>query len=372
MASSNPNTLGARIEGRTTVRMPSAYRSRPAENVLTPVGQILVLQRLAGNRAVSGLLAGPAPHSDRHPRLLTIQRLIDPDYVTWRNGRPDTRALVAEFYQNYVHPEYERLREVPAEETLKTQMTQDAQAMRIAAQAQPFVVANAVAALNALILSSNAVSNDWDQSVTNSQDQKFVGGAGQQRRQRTRRETTKTRVDATKPGTVRGLLSSQEGTTLLNDLHNAVTVGLAGSNLVVGQVGVRGSSVTGIRSRTGTGFEYGTGGSTDISEASDHDFFFTCTGLDAVIQKYGDDRNKLNENGTMMSVYLLRVLETIAAVTNRQRQATYPWAVVLRTQLTNFTAQAEATTGRKSDVTYISPNGSTGQGLDADPSTVIR
>jgi hypothetical protein len=170
------------------------------------------------------------------------------------------------------------------------------------------------------------------------------------------------------------LRSATEGTTLLDNLHARVTAGLQGSGVTIGQVGIRGSSVTGVRSRTQGPFEWGTDPYQEMSDASDHDYFFTCTGLDALIADHADERNNINSNGTMMGIYLLRFLRRLSEVQTggRQPRQRFPWAATLRTELEAFTAAAETVTGRKSDVTYISPTGPTGTGLATDPSTVIR
>jgi hypothetical protein len=349
---------------------PAAERTTaPAAGALP--ARVLALQRMAGNKAVCRLLAGVAAVSSA--RKLSVQRTIDPDYNTWRGTRPDSKALIGEFYRNYVEPELARLQNAPADPTLKNQMTADVGTMRTEAQANPFNVGTAVNALTALVTSINAVADDLSTRVG------LINPAHedretQARRERTRRTGAKTRVGTTKPGPVRGLRSAAEGTTLLDDLQAAVTRGLQGSGLAIGQVGVRGSSVTGTRSRNQAPFEWGIGRYQEMSDASDHDYFFTCTGLDPLITQYADERNNINANGTMMGIYLLRFLRRLSEIQTSGRRPVqqFPWAATLRDELIAFTAAAEAVTGRKSDVTYISPTGQTGAGLAADPSTVIR
>lgn len=319
---------------------------------------------------MSRLLTGAAAVSS--VRKLSLQRTIDPDYNTWRGARADSRALIAEFYRNYVEPELARLQDAGVDPALKTQMKADVRTMRAEAQANPFNVATAVNALTALVNSTNAVSDDLNTRVGPANPHE--GKEAQARRERTRRSGAKTQVGTTKPGPVRGLRSATEGTTLLDDLDARVTRGLQGSGLVIGQVGVRGSSVTGTRSRNQAPFEWGTGTYQEMSDASDHDYFFTCTGLDPLITKHADERNTINSNGTMMGIYLLRFLKRLSEVqTNGRRPVQmFPWAATLRNELIAFTAAAEAVTSRKSDVTYISPTGPTGSVLATDPSTVIR
>ena len=323
----------------------------------------MALQRTAGNRAVSGLLTNVA----------AVQRRIDPDYATWKGAQADTRALIGEYYNNYVQPEYTRLLTAPVDPALITQMRADMRAVVAQSRANPFNAATAVTALNALATSINAADAEMELrlGVANppGEDRET-----QARRERTRRAGAMTRIGTTKPGPVRGLRSATEGTTLLNELHTRVTTGLQGSGLAIGHVGVRGSSVTGIRSRTGEAFALGTEAHQVMSDASDHDYFFTCTGLEQLIVQHGDERNTINANGTMMGVYLLRILQRIAAAptSNRNPAPRYPWAATLRTELIAFTDAAERRTGRKSDVTFISPTGATGAALATDPSTVIR
>ena len=326
---------------------------------------------MAGNRAACRLLAGVAAASSA--RKLSIQRTIDPDYNAWRGARPDSQALIAEFYKNYVQPELTRLENAPVDPALLNQMTADVGTMRTEARANPFNVGTAVNALTALVTSINAVSDALSTSV-GLINPAYEDKETKARRERTRRTEAKTRVGTTKPGPVRGLRSAAEGTTLLDDLHARVTRGLQNSGLTMGDVGVRGSSVTGTRSRNQAPFEWGTGPYQAMSDASDHDYFFTCTGLDPLITQYADDRNNINANGTMMGIYLLRFLKLLSEVqtSGRRPVARFPWAATLRDELIAFTDAAEAVTGRKSDVTYISPTGLTGAGLANDPSTVIR
>jgi hypothetical protein len=319
---------------------------------------------------VSRLLTGVAAVSSvRRP---SVQRTIDPDYNTWRGTRTDSRALIREFYENYVVPEWDRLRDAAVDPALKDQMKADARTMRAEAQANPFNVATAVNALTALVNSINAVSDDL--STRLGPGDPHEGKEAQARRERTRRSGAKTRLGTTKPGPVRGMRSAAEGTRLLDDLAAGVTRGLQGSGLAIGQVGVRGSSVTGVRSRNQAAFEWGTGAYQEMSDASDHDYFFTCTGLDPLITAHADERNTVNSEGTMMGIYLLRFLKRLSEVQTRGRRPVqmFPWAATLRDELIAFTAAAEAVTGRKSDVTYISPTRQTGSGLATDPSTVIR
>lgn len=340
----------------------------PATDALS--ARVFALQRTAGNAAVCRAVTGVAAVSS--VRKSSVQRTIDPDYNTWRGTRADSRALIGEFYRNYVEPELVRLQDAAVDPTLKQQMNADVGAMRAQAQANPFNDATAANALTALVNSINAVSDDLNTRV--GPVNPHEGQEAQARRERARRSGAKTRLGTTKPGPVRGLRSAAEGTTLLDDLNTRVTRGLQGSGLTIGQVGVRGSSVTGTRSRNQAPFEWGTGPYQEMSDASDHDYFFTCTGLDPLITKHADERNNINSNGTMMGIYLLRFLKRLSEVqTNGRRPVQmFPWAATLRDELIAFTAAAEAVTGRKSDVTYISPIGSTGSGLATDPSTVIR
>lgn len=349
---------------------PAAERTTAAAAGALPA-RVLALQRMAGNYVVSRLLTGAAAVSSA--RKLSVQRTIDPDYNTWRGARADSRALIGEFYRNYVEPELARLQNASADATLKAQMTADLGTMRTEAQANPFNVATAVNALTALVTSINAVSDDVSARV-GLVNPDYEDRETQARRERTRRTDAKTRVGTTKPGPVRGLRSAAEGTTLLDDLHARVTRGLHGSGLAIGQVGVRGSSVTGTRSRNQAPFEWGTGPYQGMSDASDHDYFFTCTGLDPLITQHADERNNINANGTMMGIYLLRFLKRLSEMqtTGRRPVQRFPWAAALRAELIAFTAAAEAVTGRKSDVTYISPTGLTGAALATDPGTVIR
>jgi hypothetical protein len=349
---------------------PAARRTTaPAAGALS--APVLALQRMAGNRAVSRLLARVAAGSSA--RKLSIQRTIDPDYATWRGARQDSHLLIGEFYKNYVQPELDRLQNAPVDPTLKAQMTADVGAMRTEARANPFNVGTAVNALTALVTSTNAVANALSTTV-GLVNPAYENRETQARRERTRRTGANTRVGTTKPGHFRGLLSAAEGTTLLDDLHAAVTRGLQGSDLAIDQVGVRGSSVTGTRSRNQLPFEWGTDQYQGMSDASDHDYFFTCTGLDPLIAEHADDRNNINANGTMMGIYLLRFLLRLSGIQTSGRHPVrrFPWAATLRDELIAFTAAAELVTGRKSDVTYISPTGLTGTGLATDPSTVIR
>jgi hypothetical protein len=357
------------VQGLQDQPRPAAERTTaPAAGALP--ARVLALQRMAGNEVVCRLLTRVAAVSAA--RKLSVQRTIDPDYDTWRGTRADSQALIGEFYRNYVQPEVERLKNAPVDPALMNQMTADMATMRTQAQTNPFNVATAVNALTALVNSINAVDDELNTRVGPISPNE--GRETQARRERTRRSGARTRVGTTKPGPVRGLRSAAEGTRLLDDLHARVTAGLEGSGLAIGQVGVRGSSVTGTRSRTQGPFEWGTGAYQEMSDASDHDYFFTCTGLDPLIKKHADERNTINSNGTMMGIYLLRFLERLSGITTSGRRPVqlFPWAATLRDELIAFTAAAEAVTGRKSDVTYVSPTGLTGAGLEADPSTVIR
>ena len=359
---------------RTRVEPTPDQPQRPAPVAPDPslTGRVLALQRMAGNQAVSRLLSdlGHARPSTAPSR--SIQRTIDPDYATWRGPNPDSRQLISQFYRRYVQPEYARVRQAAVDPALIQTMSADMQTMTQEAQQNPFNVPTAVVALNALVLSINAVSDAMSDNVGPSNP--YENPEQKARRERTRRTGAITTIGGVKPGTVRGLRSAAEGAQLLNDLHAAVTRGLNGSGLTLGQVGVRGSSVTGIRSRNQGQFEWGTGQYQNMSDASDHDFFFTCTGLDPLINRHGGERSSLNSNGTMMGIYLLRLLGTLAEVKTGSKRPTpsYPWATTLANELKGFTTAAESLTGRKSDVTYISPTGGTGATLATDPGTVIR
>lgn len=341
-----------------------------AETGRAPAARVLALQRMAGNRAVRGLLArAPAVSSAGQ---VALQRTIDPDYATWRGPRADSRLLLVEFLNNYVVPEVQRLAKLGTggDLDLWNQVKADYRTTDAAMAANPFNLVAAVNAVNALVANANAMSADRDVRVGPANQ--LADAEDRARRERTRRENSMTRIGTTRPGPVRGLQSAREGGQLLDRLHTDLTAGMQNSPLVLGQVGIRGSSVTGIRSRSQQPFESATAAHQVMSDASDHDFFFTCTGLDHLIDAHADDRNTINENGTMMAVYLLRFLQRLSGLTDRHGAPLYPWAAGLRTHLTNFTTWAEGITGRKSDVTYISPTGTTGAGLAADASTVIR
>jgi hypothetical protein len=165
---------------------------------------------------------------------------------------------------------------------------------------------------------------------------------------------------------LRGVGSRAEAHLLLTNLQAALN-GALGGGYALGQVGIRGSAVTGIRTRTGTAFEQGTGPYQNASDASDLDFFFTCAPLEARIratQNLLPEGRGLNAGGTMNAQYLNRWLTNCPAPGNG-----YANAAALAAALTTFSTNATALTGRKCDVTFI--GNPTAAGLASDAGTLI-
>lgn len=337
----------------------------------TPINDDAGLEHEADTMGAAALRAGAGarPVQPAAPPLAAtapvVMRRIDPDFDTARGGvgvglPAITKPEMQTFYDRYIGPDVARYTPLPIEDDLKEAM-KNANLRFVLFMLNSQSVDETHDRLNELIAAVNAVATSWE-----AQQGAAVAAPGEAawRRERETRQNAVHYVGTTKPMTLRGVNSATEGATLLTNLHNALT-GALGGGFALGQVGVRGSAVTGIRSRTLTPFEQGVGAHDTASDASDLDFFFTSPALEAQIlatENILPANRRINAGGTMNAQYLHRWLTTAGNG--------YAHAAALDAALTAFSTAATNLTGRKCDVTFV--GGATAAGLAADPTTLIR
>jgi hypothetical protein len=266
------------------------------------------------------------------------------------------------FYDRFVASEVARFTARPIDDDVKSAM-QHADLMYTLFSLNSPDPPAVHAKLNALIVAVNAAATNWDTQLN---ARAPVVGEAAFRKERERREGAMHHAGVTKEMALRGVGSRAEAHLLLTTLQAALN-GALGGGYALGHVGIRGSAVTGIRTRTGTAFEQGTGQYQDVSDASDIDFFFTCPALEAKIrasQHLLPEGRGLNAGGTMNAQYLNRWLTNCPPPGNK-----YPNDAALAAALTTFSTNATALTGRKCDVTFI--GNPTAAGLANDAGTLI-
>ena len=277
-----------------------------------------------------------------------VSRRVDPDFATYRGAAVAavTKVEMQAFYDRFVANEVSRLSAMYVDDDVKDTM-RHADLVFNMFMLNSRDMGEIQDRLNNLVVAVNAADANIGTLLANRNHN--AGTEEAHRDERYRRTGAKPEVGTTQPRTLRGVNSHSEGEQLLTALHNAVNGALGGGPYVLGQVGVRGSAVTGIRSRTNTPFEEGTDDNQEMSDASDLDFFFTCPGLEAQIKRteHHLDGRGLNAGGTMSAQYLAGWLN-LGAATNG-----YAASAALLAALNGFTAAAEGLTGRKSDVTFI-------------------
>ncbi len=278
-----------------------------------------------------------------------VSRRVDPDFATYRGAAVAavTKVEMQDFYDRFVANEVSRLSAMYVDDDVKDTM-RHADLVFNMFMLNSRDMGEIQDRLNNLVVAVNAADANIGTLLANRNHN--AGTEEAHRDERYRRTGAKPEVGTTQPRTLRGVNSHAEGEQLLTALHNAVNGALGGGAYVLGQVGVRGSAVTGIRSRTNTPFEEGTDDNQEMSDASDLDFFFTCPGLEAQIRRTQNHLNagrRLNAGGTMSAQYLAGWLN-LGAATNG-----YAASAALLAALNGFTAAAEGLTGRKSDVTFI-------------------
>jgi hypothetical protein len=301
-------------------------------------------QELTTGLVVMQLLGGEKIESRQ-----VVSRRVDPDFATYRGAAvvAVTKVEMQTFYDRFVANEVSRLSAMYIDDDVKNTMRQ-ADLLFTLFMLNSNNIGEIQTRLSDLVVAVNAADDNIDTLLVNRNH--IAGTEEAHRDERYRRTGAKPVVGTTQPKTLRGVNSHAEGEQLLTNLHNAVNGALGGGAFVLGQVGVRGSAVTGIRSRTNTPFEEGTDDNQEMSNASDLDFFFTCPGLEAQIRRTQHHLNqgrRLNAGGTMSAQYLAGWLN-LGAATNG-----YAASAALLAALTGFTTAAEALTGRKSDVTFI-------------------
>ena len=293
-----------------------------------------------------------------------VMRRVNPDFNTFRGpaAGPATKPEMQSFYDRFVGHEVARFTARPIDTDVKDAMTHADLMFTLFMLNSPAPV-EVHAKLDALIVAVNASAANWDAQLGRRPP---AAGEVSHRRERERREGAIHSAGVTKEMPLRGVDSRDEAHQLLTSLQAALN-GALGGNYPLGQLGIRGSAVTGIRTRTRTAFEQGTGQYQDVSDASDLDFFFTCPALEAKIRQTQDllpEGRGLNAGGTMNAQYLNRWLTNCPAPGNR-----YPHAAALAAALTTFSTNATARTGRKCDVTFIGKP--TADGLANDAGTLI-
>ena len=305
-------------------------------------------------------LAAPAVHDAGAP---VVMRRIDPDFDTARGAAAGavTKPQMQTFYDRFVQPEVARFSARTIDDDVKTAM-QNADTVFSMFMLNSQTPAEIHAKLNALIVAVNAAADNWSTQL----DARPTGGAELAHRlERERRQDSQTRAGVTQENTLRGVDSRAEAHHLLLTLHNSLNVAL-GAAFPLGQVGIRGSAVTGVRTRTQTPFEQGVAANHNVSDASDLDFFFTCPQLETSIrasERHLPANRRLNAGGTMNAQYLGRWLQLGQALNG------YAQSGALLAALNAFTAAATARTGRKCDVTFI--GGPTQAALAGDAGTLI-
>lgn len=356
--------------------LPVLVQHRPPNSPALSSHAMRQLQQTIGNQAVSRTLPlgvanslakrttqGPA-HRAPGVRSAVVMRRIDPDFVTYRGpaAGPATKPEMQAFYHQFVAAEVARFSARPIDDDAK-------QAMQTADLYFRLFMLNSQAPneifrkLNSLIAAVNAAADLWDAQL--GLPGAAPGSEVSWRTERRRREEARHVAGVTKPMPLRGVDSRLEAQQLLANLQAALN-GALGPGFALGQVGVRGSAVTGVRSRNQQPFEQGTGAYQETSDASDLDFFFTSPALEARIVATNHllgDRG-LNAGGTLNAQYLSRWLTNCPAPGNG-----YAHAIALDAALDGFSSHARARTGRKCDVTFI---GNPTRGVLAnDPGTLI-
>jgi hypothetical protein len=321
-------------------------------------------------------------------RSNVIQRRIDATFV-WpvvRGPQSDLQAIQT-FFDNYVASEYQRAKTLYADDDIKETMEASYNAYRTAYLQNEFTLkyyphdvnSNAVQIkLNDLVARVNAVADQSDQYIEATRPVPFhppapvtIGAvpAIQQpeeilRHERKRRAEVKQLLGTTSPRQVRGFSGQTEAHTLLTALQNALT-GALGVGFPLEHIGIRGSSVTGVRSRNLQPYEIGTGPYQNASDASDVDFFFTCPQLKAAIERTQHNlspNRQMGADGVMNYDNLMHWLK-LGAATNG-----YNNSVQLQNALELFALQTQNQIGRKAEPTFL---GKPTNVLRADPGTMI-
>lgn len=329
-----------------------------------PINDDAVLEQEAdmmGARA-AGIGASESIAKVQRVAVPVVMRRVDPDYDTVQGATPVTKASMSDFYDQFVGPEVERFKSRPVQPDIKQEMVSADLYFSLFLMNSPDVAA-IHRKLNTLIEKVNAAADNWD-----AQKGDPDGGQNEDsyRTERRRRAGAKTRAGTTQPRDVRGFDSHREADALLKQLRGRLTGVLAGA-FALGHVGIRGSAVTGIRSRTQTPFEDATADHEDAGQASDIDFFFTSQGLEAQIratQNVLPAGRRINAGGTMNAQYLHRWLTNCPPPGNG-----YANAARLAAALQAFTNAATARTGRKCDVTFV--GGNTAAAIVGDAGTLI-
>lgn len=299
-----------------------------------------------------------------HSKLI-IQKRVDPDFITYHHntvGRgAATKLEMKTFYHQYVQHEVKRLLELPIDDDVKEEMNA-AHQLFISYLIIKAPLNEVFQKLNKLVIKTNIASDNYDGLLDSSLLNPYLTEEQIFRVERTRRKDSLPFVGNVKGMPLRGVKSKTEGEMILNNLQTALTNNL-GPGYALGNVGVRGSAITGVRSRTEQPFEYGIGQFQTTDQSSDLDFFFTCPPLEARIRAtQGALGNRgINASGTMNAQYLRGWLNLPGNG--------YPNANALLQALQTFSNNTKALTGRKSDVTFV--GGATAAGLMTDKSTLI-
>jgi hypothetical protein len=310
--------------------------------------------------------ASPAPldtssHGPVHAGPAVVMRRVDPDFDTFRGATAGaaTNAEMKGFYDRFVAAEVARFSNRTIDDDVKEAM-KHANLMFILFLGNSPDPAAVHAKLNALIAAVNLAANNWDAQLN---ARGTAAGEASHRRERERRMEAVHHAGVTKEMPLRGVDSRTEAQVLLTTLQTTLN-GALGGGFTLGHVGIRGSAVTGIRSRNRQPFEQATGPYQDVSDASDLDFFFTCPELEKKIRATEHllpEGRGLNQGGTMNAQYLARWL---ALAKNG-----YANAAQLATALTGFSSTATSQVGRKCDVTFI--GNPTAAQLTTDAGTLI-
>lgn len=292
----------------------------------------------------------------------TAQRRVDPDFTTILAGNPLSKPAMQSYYDDYVKAEFTRLSNKFIDDDIKEDM-------KFAHLKFTLFMLNSQAndeiqqKLDELVVAVNAAADSLD-SIINARPP-TADMETTKRRERERREGAMPKVGTTKPMALRGVQSKAEGEAILTGLRTTLTASL-GAGFPLGHVGVRGSAITGIRTRTQTPFEDGLGDHDSVGNASDLDIFFTCPALERLIrdtQNHLPEARRINAGGTMTAQYLARWLQLTV------QQNRYANAATLLGALTTFQTNTEALIGRKSDVTFC--GGTTAAGLLNDAGTLV-
>ena len=275
-------------------------------------------------------------------------RRIDTAYATWLAGTPSSLATRESYCAKYVASEYERVVALAIDDEMLASMREK----HMVYQRLDRYSSNedrTAEALTSLVASINVAADEWDRTLVAIAPANNAADETKRRHERKRRAGIKQIVGTTQARTLRGVLGTVEGTRLLTTLQAALT-GALGHGYPLGLVGVRGSSITGIRSRYNTPFEDALGPYQNVSDASDLDFFFTCHALEGDIRATQNNlhaNRRINQSGTMSAQYL-RDWFNLGAGTNR-----YAHSAALLLALTAFQDNAEVQIGRKCDVTFV-------------------